>query len=122
MHKNNNHENTTQLDDSNKSTKWKDVIAAELVRKMACETCKDLDRESKAKPSPDFKKIRSHFDYDVKHDRRRKEILVAGVHLTNTPLSSTYSGSVLLKGITLVMLLAKLNGLESWGNPHEKPA
>ena len=51
----------------------------------------------------------------MKHDGRHKARLVADGHLTNVPLSSVYSGVVSLRGIRLVLFLAELNGLESWG-------
>ena len=61
------------------------------------------------------KNIRAHFVFDVKHDSRHKATLVADGHLTDAPLSSVYSGVVYLRGISLVLFLAELNGLESWG-------
>ena len=63
----------------------------------------------------DYKQIRLHFVFDVKHDGRHKARLVADGHLTNVPLSSVCSGVVLLRGIRLVIFLAELNELESWG-------
>ena len=72
---------------------------------MECETCKDLDHESKSKPPTDFKKIRVHFVYDVKNDGRYKTILEDDSYLTNILLSIVFSGVVPLKGITLVLFL-----------------
>ena len=72
----------------------------------------------------DHKKILSHFVFDVKHDGRHKARLVANGHLTDVPLSSTYSGVVSLRGIRLILFIAELNGLESWrtdiGNAYLK--
>ena len=62
-----------------------------------------------------YKRIRVHFVFDVKHDGRHKARLVADGHLTDVPLSSVYSGVVSLRGIRIVLFLAELNGLESWG-------
>ena len=59
------------------------------------------------------KKIRAHFDFDVKHNNRYKARLVAEGHLADVPLSSIYSGVVSLRGIRLVLFLAELNILES---------
>ena len=81
---------------------------------MDYETYTDLGHKTEAKPPPDFKKIRVHFVYDVKQDRLHKARLVADGHLTDVPISSVYAGVVSLKGIRLVLFLAKLNGLESW--------
>ena len=105
MPKCDNHEHATQLDESNKSKKWKDKNTAELDQQMHQETCKDLGCKHKAKPLLDFKKIRVHFVYDAKHDVLHKERLAVDVHLTDAPLSITYSGLVSLKGIRLIMFL-----------------
>ena len=63
----------------------------------------------------DYKKIHAHFVFDLKHNNRCKARLVADVHLTDVPLSSVYSSVVSLRGIRLVLFLAELNSLESWG-------
>jgi hypothetical protein len=47
---------------------------------------------------PEYKKIRVHLIYAVKHDGRHKARLVAG-HLTETPIDSVYSSVVSLRGI-----------------------
>jgi hypothetical protein len=52
--------------------------------------------------------------YAVKHDGRYKARLVAGGHLTDTPVDSVYSSVVSLRGIRLAVFLAKLNSLEIW--------
>ena len=51
----------------------------------------------------------------MKHDGRHKARLVADSNLTEILLSSVYSGVVSLRGIRLVLFIAELNGLESWG-------
>ena len=76
------------------------------------ETYKDMGTGQTPK---DNEKIRAHFVFDVKHDRRHKARLAADGHLTDVPLSSVYSGVVSLRGIRLVLFLAELNGLGSWG-------
>jgi Reverse transcriptase (RNA-dependent DNA polymerase) len=53
--------------------------------------------------------------YDVKHDGRHKARLVAGGHKPEVNTDSVYSGVVSLRGIQLVIFLAKLNQLELWG-------
>ena len=50
-----------------------------------------------------------------KHDERHKARLVADGHLTDVPISSVYSGVVSLRGIRLVIFLAELNEIDSWG-------
>jgi hypothetical protein len=62
-----------------------------------------------------FKKIRIHAVYAVKHDGRRKARMVACGHLTPVPLESVYSGVVLLRSLRIVVFLAELNSLKSWG-------
>ena len=52
--------------------------------------------------------------FAVKHDGRHKARLVAGGHLTETPIDSVYSSVVSLRGIRIITFLAELNGLESW--------
>ena len=67
----------------------------------------------KGQDPKDHKKMCAHFFFDVKHDCRNKDRLVAGGNLADAPLSSFYSGVVSLRGIRLVLFLAELNGLES---------
>ena len=68
-----------------------------------------------ATPHPvGHKKITVHFVYDVKHDGRYKARLVAGGHLTDTPIDSIYSSVASLRGLRMIMFLAELNGLQSW--------
>jgi hypothetical protein len=66
------------------------------------------------KAPPGFKKIVTFFIYAVKHDGRHKSRLVAGGHLTEVPIESVNLGVVTLKGLRLIMFLAKLNHLEIW--------
>ena len=80
---------------------------------MEHETYKDLGHKSKAKLPKDFKKIRVQLVYDVKHDVRHKERLLADGHLTCVTLSRVYSKVVSLKGIRLFLYLEELNRLES---------
>lgn len=61
-----------------------------------------------------YKKIHCHMVYDVKHDGQHKARLVAGGHLTHTPLNSVYSSVVSLKGLCAVIFVSELNGLEVW--------
>ena len=64
---------------------------------MYNETCNELGHKPKAKSSPDFKKIKVHFVFDVKHDRRLKETLEADGNIINNLLVSAYLGLVRLK-------------------------
>ena len=58
--------------------------------------------------------ITLHLVYAVKHDERYKSRIVAGGHLTGTPMESVYSGVVSLRGVRIVIFLAELNGLKIW--------
>ena len=64
---------------------------------------------------PDYKVIQVHLIYDVKHDGRHKARLVADGHLNDIPNNSVYSSVVSLRGLRILLFLAKLNGLEVWG-------
>ena len=69
------------------------------------------DKEKNFDIPSDCTKIKVHFVYAVKHDGRYKARLVAGGHLTDIPNSSIYSGVASLKGIRIIINLAKLNNL-----------
>ena len=62
--------------------------------------------------------------YDVKHDGRHKARLVARGHLTDVPIESVYSGVVSLRGLRMILFLAKLNKLNTFctdiGNAYLK--
>ena len=70
------------------------------------------DKGKGAEVPKDYKLIRCHFVFDVKHDSRHKARYVAGGHLTGPPLDSIYSGVVSLRSLRLVIFLAELNGLQ----------
>jgi hypothetical protein len=53
-----------------------------------------------------------HLVYAVKHDGRHKA-LVAGGHLTETPVDSVYSSVVSLR-IRIITFISELNGCDTW--------
>ena len=106
------HRQAMQLDAKNKNTMWRDAEELELSQQDEYNTF--VDKGPNYKPTPDYKKIRVHFVYAVKHDGRHKARLVAGGHLTDTPVDSVYSSVVSLRGIRILTFLAELNGLEFW--------
>ena len=58
---------------------------------------RDLGKEA---PAPaGHEKIRVHWVYNVKHDRRNEAKLVADGNLTYIPIKSFYSGVVYIYGI-----------------------
>lgn len=107
-----NHAQAVELDIKNGNTRWQDAEALEVKQVEGYETF--IDKGKDAIPPAGYKKIRCHMVYDVKHDGRHKARLVAGGHLTDTPVESVYSSVVSLKGLRLVVFLAELNGLEVW--------
>ena len=107
-----NHAQAVELDIKNGNTCWQDAEALEVKQVEDYETF--IDKGKDAIPPAGYKKIRCHMVYDVKHDGRHKARLVAGGHLTDTPVESVYSSVVSLKGLRLVVFLAELNGLEVW--------
>jgi hypothetical protein len=108
-----NHDKAVRIDQANGNTLWLEAERLELDQLDEYEAFKDLGRDTKAPEG--FKKIRVHFVYACKHDGQRKARLVAGGHLTDTPIDSVYSSVVTLRGIRTVTFLSELNGLELWG-------
>jgi hypothetical protein len=103
----------TQIDQHNGNTKWQDATKLELESMEAFQVFKDCGY--KAEPPPGYKVIHVHLIYDVKHDGRHKVRLVADGHLMDVPDNSVYSSVVSLHGLCILLFLAKLNGLETWG-------
>ena len=108
-----NYAEAMRLDEEHGNTKWQDAVDLEHSQIDEYETFED--RGLGAKPPPDYKKIRVHLVFDMKHDGRHKARLVADGHLTEVPLGSVYSSVVSLRSIRIVTFLAELNELELWG-------
>ena len=83
-----------RLDRKNGNTLWDTAVALEIDQLDEYESFTDLGTGS-ALPK-DHKKITVHLVFAVKHDGRHKARLVAGGHLTPTPIASVYSGVVSL--------------------------
>ena len=107
-----NHREAMELDRLNGNQKWADSEKLEKDQLLQYQTFNDLGHKSTCSPPPGYKKINLHLVYAVKFDGRYKSRIVAGGHLTDTPLESVYSGVVSLRGVRLVLFLAELNGLE----------
>ena len=109
-----------EIDAANGDTKWADAVAVEMSMIHSYNTFTDKGKGHK--PSQDYKKIRVHIVFACKHDGRRKARLVAGGHLTDTPIDSVYSSVVPLHGMRILTFLAELNGNQAWatdiGNAH----
>ena len=108
-----NHAEAMRLDQEHGNTKWHDAECLELDQIDEYDTFDDRGKE--AIPPKDYKRIRVHMVYDMKHDGRHKARLVADGHLTEVPLASVYSSVVSLRSIRIVTFLAELNELELWG-------
>ena len=107
-----NHVEAMELDRINGNTMWKDAETTELGQIDEYESF--IDKGIGYKPGSDYKKIRVHMVYAVKHDGRHKARLVAGGHLTETPVDSVYSSVVSLRGIRILTFIAELNNMEVW--------
>ncbi len=107
-----NHAQAMELDQQNGNTKWRDAELKELEQIDEYEVF--IDKGKGYSPGPGWKKIRVHIVYAVKHDGRHKARLVAGGHLTDTPIDSVYSSVVSLRGIRLLTFIAELNDMHCW--------
>jgi hypothetical protein len=107
-----NHNQAIRIDEGNGNHLWREAEETELKQIDEYDVFTDLG--FKADPPKDYKKIRVHMVYDIKHDLRRKARLVADGNLTQVPSESVYSSVVSLRGLRLTIFLAELNGLELW--------
>jgi histone deacetylase 1/2 len=102
------------LDKENNNTRWKDAEHAELTSIQGFNAFRDKGHKDRSKQPAGYKKITVHMVYAVKHDGRHKARLVAGGHLTDTPIESTYSSVVSQRGVRLTIFIAELNELLTW--------
>mmetsp|Transcript_13186 Transcript_13186/g.23919 ORF Transcript_13186/g.23919 Transcript_13186/m.23919 type:complete len:235 (-) Transcript_13186:1278-1982(-) len=101
-----------RLDEKAGNTKWQDSTKLEMAQLDDYDTFKDYGHSGR--PPNEYKKIRVHLIFAVKHNGQHKSRLVADGHLTEVPLDSVYSGVVSLRGLRLLVFLAELNGLDTW--------
>ena len=105
-----NRKHALEIDTAKGNKQWQLSVDQEVEQIDEYNTFRDM---GKGKPPPrDYKKIRVHFVFDVKHDLRLKSRLVAEGNLTTPPKDSVYSGVVTLRSLRLCMFLAELNGLK----------
>ena len=99
----------SKLDAKNGDTKWMDAISKEMTNvRVAFDILKDRDR-----PPIGHKHINCHLIFDVKmEDFRRKDRLVAGGHMTETPKCMTYSSVVGREKVRIALTIAALNDLQ----------
>ena len=98
-----------ELDAKNGDTKWMDAISKEMTDvRVAFDILKDEDRAPIG-----HKQINCHLIYDVNmEDFRRKALLVAGEHMTETPKCMTYSSVVGQETVRIALTIAALNNLQ----------
>jgi len=108
----NNVEHALEIDRKTGTDRYKQGMALELGQLEEYQAMKDKGKDWI--PPTDYKKIRCHMVFDIKHDGRHKARFVAGGHMTPPPLESVYSSIVSLRGIRLVTFLAEHNDLELW--------
>ena len=107
-----NYAQAMDLDDENKNGLWQEAVDKELGQIDDYDTF--LDKGKNFAIGKDYKKITVHLVFACKHDGRRKARLVAGGHLTDTPIDSVYSSVVSLRAIRLLTFVAELNNVEVW--------
>lgn len=103
-----------RLDRMHDNNLWFESIRKEIGQLLEYEAFIDYGHRSTTLPPEGYKLIPLTLVFAVKHDERYKSRLVAGGHLTDTPVESVYSGVVSLRGVRLVIFLAELNGLKVW--------
>jgi hypothetical protein len=105
-----------QLDKENGNTYWADAITKEMSKAEVAYvpiegvTPKEV-RSNRVDQLPGFQEIKCHIIFDVKMDFMRKARFVAGGHMTETPLSLTYSSVVSRESVKITFLIATLNDL-----------
>ena len=109
-----NHSEAMTLDRENGNSKWADAKHVELTSIQGFQSFRNHGHKDNTSLPNGYKKITVHMVYAVKHDGRHKARLVAGGHLTDTPVESVYSSVVSLKGVRLTTFVAELNGLQTW--------
>ena len=107
-----NHREAMRYDEMNGDNMWANAEVTETSQLDEYDAFESLGPDADIPEG--YTLIRVHFVYDYKHDGRAKGRLVAGGHMTETPVESVYSGVVTLKGLRIVTFLAELNGLILW--------
>ena len=107
-----NYAQAQELDAENGNSLWQEAVDIEMSQIDDYDTFHD--KGSDFVVGNDYKKITVHLVFACKHDGRHKARLVAGGHLTETPIDSVYSSVVSLRAIRLLTFLAELNDMEVW--------
>ena len=100
-------EQALELDRKNGNTLWTDAISKEMKN-----SCVAFDLLARGEQAPKgYKEITCHLIFDLKLDMTRKARYVAGGHLTEVPISMTYSSVVSCDSVRIGFLVAALNDL-----------
>ena len=101
-------DDAVRIDKENGNTLWQDAIQKEMKNvKVAFQTL-----ENGEKVPVGYQEIKCHMVFDVKmEDFRRKARLVAGGHMTETPMAATYSSVVSRDSVRIALTIAALNDL-----------
>ena len=107
-----NYNQALEIDHSNGNRLWQEATDLELAQIDDYKA--SIDKGKGHKPGPEYKKITVHLVFAAKHCGRRKARLVAGGHLTDTPIDSVCSSVVSLRAIRMLTFIAELNEMDVW--------
>ena len=107
-----NYQEARRYDEMNRDHGWSDAEKLELSQLIEYKAYYSLGLDAKIPEGHTL--ILVHFVYDRKICGRKKARLVANGNMTETPIESTYSGVVSLRGLRMMFFIAELNGLELW--------
>ena len=99
-----------ELDRKNGNTFWRDAIAKEMGSLEALKVFEILDRGKG--PPKGYQMIPMWIIFDVKMNLTRKARLVAGGHVTKTPVHDCYCSVASRQSVRLAFLAATLNDLD----------
>ena len=94
-----------RLDKENGNQRWHKARNTEMNQLDECLTFIDKGKFNTQRIPKGYKKITAHPVFDVKHDGRHKARMVAGGHLTDTPLESVHAGVVSSRGLRMCTFL-----------------
>ena len=110
-----------RLDEQNGNHRWQESVDIEMGQIHEYKTFIDKGKVRYSKEGRvlgvgnEYKRVRVHLVFDVKHCGKYKARLVADGSRIQAPAEGVYSGVVSLKSLRLVMFIAELNQLELWG-------
>ena len=106
------YDHARELDTQNGNNKWKTSTQEELQLLQDYNTFLNIGNDKIS--GGDYKKIRLHLIYAVKHNSRHCARLVANGNMTQVPIASVNSSVVSLKGLRIIVFVLELNDLKLW--------